>query len=204
MHRLIVLVLLAVSVLVVPAVVASRVQACSCMEPWDNRSLSGSTVVFAGAVTGYEEIGDPLRPGDGAAVWTFAVDRVFKGTVQATVLVKSSIGGASCGLEIPRQGSALVFASERPDPLSAAPDEDVTLWAGLCGGTRSLDGVAVPALLGTGAVLTPGQTASAIPPGEISGAARRVPMGPPLAVTVTAVLVVGAGLVIRRRRRRER
>jgi len=201
MRRFLVLVLLAVNVLVVPVVLAGRAQACSCMEPRDNRSLSGSTVVFAGAVTGYEEIGDPLRPGDGVAVWTFAVNRVFKGTVQATVRVKSSIGGASCGLEIPRQGPALVFASERPDPLSATPVEDVTLSAGLCGGTRSFDGAAVPALLGTGVELTVGQTASAIPPGEISGAPMRVLVRPALAVTVAAVLVIGAGLIIRRRRR---
>jgi len=115
------------------------------------RSLAD--VVVTGDVVGYEERGDLLLPGrvipgQGAAIWTVAVSRVYKGQVPSNLRIGSEIGGASCGLEVPRSGAVLLFASGL---VSARPAFDgITLEAGLCGGTRRLDQAPVPASFGAG------------------------------------------------------
>ena len=115
--------------------------ACSCTSSGtssgDREALGRADAVFVGEVLRYDppperEVMSSADP----ATWTFAVTDVYKGDVTATQEVVSEVGGSSCGLEIPRRGTFLVFASR----LSSGMDLGIgQYYAGLCGGTRSID-----------------------------------------------------------------
>ena len=195
--------LLVLCALTAPVVVASPATACSCARVTDQMARSSAGVVVTGDVVGYEERGDPLRPGQGAAIWTVAVSRVYKGQVPSNLRIGSAIGGGSCGLEIPRSGAVLLFAS---GPVSARPAFDgIALTAGLCGGTRRLDQAPVPASFGAGDE-PGGPDTKPVPasPGveepvarDTDAAAWRV-LG--TIAGLVALLGIGAGLAARRRR----
>jgi len=115
--------------------------ACSCGLGSDQEHFDFADVVFQGELLSYDFVQDP--DGDGIsssadpAVWTFAVTDVFKGEARQTTAIYSANSGASCGLEIPQQGTFYVFANwigaDTPEP--GYPIGELT--AGLCGGTRA-------------------------------------------------------------------
>lgn len=114
--------------------------ACSCGPATDQQLLEFADVVFQGELLSYEFDQDP--DGDGIvsstdpAVWTFAVTDVFKGEARQTTAIYSANSGASCGLEIPKQGTFYVFANWIRADASEPGYPIGELQAGLCGGAR--------------------------------------------------------------------
>lgn len=109
--------------------------ACSCAASSDATAFEQSDAVFVGRLVGYEP--PPTRAAMSSAdpaTWIFEVSEVYKGEVAAIQEVVSEASGASCGLEIPREGELLVFATEQGFQM---PVSDGQYYAGLCGGTRS-------------------------------------------------------------------
>jgi hypothetical protein len=109
--------------------------ACDCSAPTDATAFEQSDAVFVGQLVGYEP--PPTRAvmsSADPATWTFEVSEVFKGEVAAIQEVVSEESGASCGLEIPREGEFLVFATHEGFEMAVG---DGQYYAGLCGGTRS-------------------------------------------------------------------
>ena len=116
--------------------------ACSCGPATDQQALDAADTVFEGELLSYEFDEDP--DGDGTigstdpAVWTFAVTAVYKGDARQTETIYSASSGASCGLEIPKEGTFFVFANWITAD-NAEPGYPIgELTAGLCGGTRAV------------------------------------------------------------------
>lgn len=114
--------------------------ACSCRPGTDQDHFERADVVFQGELISYDFDEDP--DGDGIsssadpAVWTFAVSDVFKGATRQTTAIYSPVSGASCGLEIPKQGTFFVFANYI-DGTNTEPGYPIgELRAGGCGGAR--------------------------------------------------------------------
>ena len=172
---------------------ASPAGACSCAVSGDAEAFGRADAVFTGAVVRYAP---PAQPGASTdpALWTFEVREVFKGKVTRTQAVVSEVSGASCGLEIPKRGEFLVFASARSEGPSPEPAEG-QLYAGLCGGTRALgDDVLDPALANPRAPV-PGGLPHA-DADEATSDARWLWIG-----GAVVVLVVGGLALVARRRR---
>jgi hypothetical protein len=110
--------------------------------------------------------------GSDPAVYEVAVTRVFKGEVPARAEVVTSVSGASCGLELPAVGPALLFARE----------VDGELRGELCGGSRT--GGGDPEVLGPGR-----------PPGSRSGPPAALPAALPAADDDLLPLVAGGAVV---------
>lgn len=109
--------------------------ACDCSAPTDETAFEQSDAVFVGQFVSYEP--PPTRAvmsSADPATWTFEVSEVYKGDVAAIQEVVSEVSGASCGLEIPREGEFLVFATNEGFEMAVG---DGQYYAGLCGGTRS-------------------------------------------------------------------
>jgi hypothetical protein len=109
--------------------------ACDCSAPTDANAFEQSDAVFVGQLAGYEP--PPARAvmsSTDPATWTFEVSEVYKGEVASIQEVVSEVSGASCGLEIPREGEFLVFAADEGFEMAVG---DGQYYAGLCGGTRS-------------------------------------------------------------------
>lgn len=176
--------------------------ACSCGGPaGDQEAFARAVAVFTGTVTKHEELPGPTpwtwptlggsnsSELDQRVVWTFAVDRVFKGEVAETQTVASVGSGSTCGLHIPRkEGPFLVFTSDPwgPDP----PRDGPNLFANLCGGTRSIGDGPVPAGFGDGA---------APEPGSVAGATTAASSWPVWAIAASAVVAALAVAVLARR-----
>lgn len=129
---------------------AAPAQACDCGVLGDEWAFDYADAVFVGRLIRYE------RPPFGVvsssrdpAVWTFRVRDVYKGTVTRKQEVLSAVSGASCGLEIPKHGTFLVFAKTDADSTIETIPADGQLQAGLCGGTRLLGERAIDPSLGT-------------------------------------------------------
>src|SRR4029077_261876 len=124
------------------AATATSAYACSCGGASDARAFADADAVFAGKLVHYEPPPQQrVMSSADPAVWTFRVREVYKGKVTRTQEVVSPVSGATCGLEIPRAGTFLVFG------LRAVPAGSVNLWPGpakgqlfahLCGGTRDV------------------------------------------------------------------
>lgn len=128
--------------------------ACSCVGLSDAEALAHADTVFTGEVVGYQA--PSTSRSDELALWTFKAREVYKGEVGRIQEVSSEYLGASCGLEIPKTGEFLVFGSTQslgPRPILGA----VQLYAGLCGGTRSVGEGALQAGLAKPRVL-PGRS----------------------------------------------
>jgi hypothetical protein len=115
--------------------------ACSCAGTSDQIAFDNADVVFVGELRSHVFDEDP--DGDGLissldpAVWTFAVDGVYKGSTRQTTAIYSANSGASCGLEIPKSGTFFVFANWI-NADNAGPGYPIgELTASLCGGTRA-------------------------------------------------------------------
>lgn len=118
-------------------VAATPVHACSCVSSTDLRAFASADAVFVGRLIGYEAPPRPISSLD-PAIWTFRVRAVYKGEVSRKQEVVSAVSGASCGLEIPRRGTFLVFATTRSSNRLVPEPADGQLHASLCGGTRAL------------------------------------------------------------------
>lgn len=189
-------VVVAVAGLVVVGPGATPASACDCGGLSDADAFAKADAVFVGEVVDYEpppqasvmSSTDPAR-------WTFEVSDVYKGEVTSTQTVVSEQSGASCGLEIPKVGEFVVFATTSVFNLQPDPGE---YYAGLCGGTRStgdgplaVDATASPpieveARAVTAATVDPASDAAAAAPGDDEST-------PSAAVVVTVVLVLAAG-----------
>lgn len=134
---------LSLSVAVFDAVPAG---ACDYDRPSDADAFARADAVFVGSVIGYESPTRPISSSVDPAIWTFAVRQVYKGEVSRNQQIVSELMSVSCGLDIPKSGEFLVFASTRtsgPSPTPAAGQ----YYAGMCGGTRTLsEGVLEPGL----------------------------------------------------------
>jgi hypothetical protein len=123
------------ALLVVVGPAADPVFACDCRVPPDATAFEQSDAVFVGQLVDYQP--PPTRAvmsSADPATWIFEVSEVYKGEVAAIQEVVSEVSGASCGLEIPREGEFLVFATEQGFQMAV---RDGQYYAGLCGGTRS-------------------------------------------------------------------
>jgi hypothetical protein len=110
---------------------AQPASACSCMATTDAEAFERATAVFVGQVVDYQPPATAASMSSlDDAVWTFRVSEVFKGEVTRVQQLVSAVSGASCGLEIDRQGEYLVFASDSGDAA-------IRYRTGLCTGTRS-------------------------------------------------------------------
>jgi hypothetical protein len=99
--------------------------ACSCAEMSEQAAFDGADAVFAGTLT---DSGTGVF--DEKTTLEFTVDEVYKGRVAESQGVLTLGSEASCRWEPPVGEAYLVFASL----------EDGRLTAGLCNGSRPLDG----------------------------------------------------------------
>lgn len=122
------------ALLVVVGPGAHPAAACDCSVLPDAAAFEQSDAVFVGELVDYESPPANAGMSTDPATWVFEVSEVYKGDVAATQEVVSEVSGASCGLEIPREGEFLVFATEEGFRMDVGDDQ---YYAGLCGGTRS-------------------------------------------------------------------
>lgn len=175
--------------------------ACDCVDSTLRQSAGRADVVLRGRVLEQRGV-EPARAGEsGGATYVLEVDRVWKGTVDATdqarVEVSSSSGEASCGLgRLPEGRPVLLFATT---PRSAGGE----LVANLCGGTTLATTsvvTQVERLLGEGTPVEPEPEAPPAVTGTVVGAEGEVDVVR-LAAPGAAVALVGLlGLLVARRR----
>jgi hypothetical protein len=177
-------------------VTAPPAHACSCVGFTDEQAFTRADVVFVGRVVGYSAPAIPRSSID-PALWTFRVDRVYKGAAAARQGVVSALSGASCGLEIPRRGTFVVFARREPD-LPERRVEGTTLYAGLCDGTRPVAERPVPVAFGAARPPIAGER-GIVDVGITRNDLRWVVVAVGLVVVLAAVVVT---TIVRRRRRR--
>ncbi|MGI8929722.1 MAG: hypothetical protein ACR2F5_00275 [Candidatus Limnocylindria bacterium] len=108
----------------------AQVAACSCMQMAPAEAAEMAEVVFSGTVAGEEPVAqrDRLGPAMGNVVYTFAVDGVAKGEIDAQVRVLSGGDGASCGMTFAMDERWLIFATA----------DGGQLGTGLCSGNVPL------------------------------------------------------------------
>lgn len=197
------------ALLVVVGPGAQPASACSCVELSDAAAFEQSDAVFVGEVVGYEApaTGSRISSAD-PATWTFDVSEVYKGEVTATQEVVSEVFGESCGLEIPREGVFVVFATEQGLAIDVG---DGQFYAGLCGGTRS----AASGPLDVDVAPSPPDRAAETAPTTVAELESEVAVGPTdsapgtpdgltLVIVAVAAVVVGAAILGWRRLRHRR
>ena len=183
--------------------VASPAAACSCVGGTTQHFLDRADAVFTGRLVSREEPSGPIVSSADPAVHLFAVESVFKGSVQDRQVVVSPMSGATCGLELAGAGPFVVFATRSTDlggeSFTTLTEDQYAAF--LCDGTASwtpaLDAELV-ALAGP-----PPGPASAAPAAPLPGAAATGRQCPdllvPLAGAGAVVLALGAVLLLRRR-----
>jgi len=104
--------------------------ACSCASSTPEEALTRSDAVFSGKVIARHDpkAGARLRSTADPIVWTFAVDRVFKGKVATQQKVISPASDASCGIAFKLGTRYQVYARRSGKNLTTF----------LCSGTRQL------------------------------------------------------------------
>ena len=114
-----------------PIVLERPATACSCRQADDAGSFASADAVFLGRVVDERVPRAPESSAD-PRLWVFEVETVYKGNVAARQGVVTTMGGASCGLELDMSGRFLVFATTEgfPDVRGA------NLYSYLCMGTR--------------------------------------------------------------------
>jgi hypothetical protein len=176
---------------------ATPASACTCVASTPEEHFERADVVFAGELVRFQ--GPPQAPGmrsTGLATWTFEVTEVFKGEATATQEVVSSSSGASCGLELPHEGTFVVYASRDALGMATGPHQ---LEANLCGGTQA--GTPPAAFADLGRPPKP-----ATEPAADAGAGGRpddppVPLAVAVAVAVAAAGIAAVAVALHRRRR---
>jgi hypothetical protein len=187
-----VLLMLATSV-VADVGAAQPAHACSCVAFTDDQAFGRADVVFEGRVVRHSA--PVVGSSNGPALWTFAVDRVYKGTAGSRQGVVSARMSPSCGLDPPRDTALIVFARRRPQPFEPRV-AGTTLYANLCSGTRPLGDRAVPASFGRSRAPLPGER-GVVDIGVTDGDLRRVRVA-----VVGLVALVGGAIGVRARRTR--
>ncbi|MDH2430705.1 hypothetical protein [Sphaerisporangium sp. TRM90804] len=120
------------------AVTPGTACACSCAMLPPAEQVKESTAVFTGtAVAALRMEGDPMGP-EPPILYTFRVDRVYKGPVSAEVTVASSSISSACGYTFENGSRYLVYARAGGDVVGAPPDADIALRTGLCHGNRNI------------------------------------------------------------------
>lgn len=114
----------------VPTVGVGPAAACSCRAASEAAHFRDAGAVFTGNLIGREQPVQPMQSSIDPVIYTFAVDRVYKGTITDPQRVESVVSGASCGLELRGNGPFVIFTTSRPS--GTVPS------AGLCSGTRTL------------------------------------------------------------------
>ena len=112
---------------------------------------------------------------------------------------------ALCGLEIPKLGEFLVFATVAGSTFGAGvtPAED-QLYAGLCGGTRATStGLLAPELASPHPPLAAPPLAPSVDPDDEAGASAIAPLVWLAVATVGGTALALAVLLVRRRRSKE-
>lgn len=170
--------------------------ACSCLPPGPPRdALATSDAVFAGKVVKLSApLGDAVNSVDPVSV-TFEVSQSWKGAPAQTVVVKTASSSASCGFNFEQGREYLVYAETA----------DGELQAGLCSRTQALATAAEDlAALGTGqAPATGAATGGSQTPSQLPDTGAEQP-DLTLAwymLAATGVVGLGAGLMVRARRR---
>jgi len=161
----------AVALLSLGGPAAQPAYACSCAAATDEAAFERSDAVFLGEVVDYES--PPQREVSSSAdlaTWTFAVSETYKGDVAATQEIVSEWSGESCGLEIPQHGEFLVFATRQSSQGQVGEKQ---FYAGLCGGTRPIEGgpLAVASAPAQATTAAPPQSPSELPRGALGEAA---------------------------------
>ena len=118
--KLLLAVILAMGIASLPV---SQVAACSCAMSTPEEAATFADAVFAGTVVGETQVGGEMRGAGamaatvpmpmpfGQSIYTFAVDGVAKGKVDAAVDVLAGGDGASCGMAFAMGERWLVFST---------------------------------------------------------------------------------------------
>lgn len=201
---------LAIAAAAVPTLGVGPAHACSCAERLtDAQYRQQAEAVFTGSLVGREAPNEAAFEQSGAdpVVYTFAVDRVYKGAITNPQRVVSNVDGAACGLEPRGNGPFLVYTSRR-DGSSAIgaswPAEYAELpRAFLCSGTREVKaGEKLPLGRGRAPAAAPPAAPSSEGPdtlGPTSDEEEDSGNGTAVALGIAAVALIGGGLVLRRR-----
>ena len=172
--------------------------ACSCaLAADDARYLAHSDVAFTGRLVERQEPSLSFSSTDPVTL-VFTVDRVYKGTAARTQGVETARSGASCGVDLPAGRPVIVFADSVSDHLSAE----------LCSGSRVLDAGEKPftdgEAPGAGTTGVPAEVVVRSPrPGAAGLRDDRLPLVAVAATGTGAVAVLGGGLLLLHRRRRD-
>ncbi len=190
------LAVLALAGLVLTVGLAQPASACSCAETDDAELFAQADAVFVGSVIDVAAArpAGPIWSSGDPVIWTFQVREVHKGEVVRTQEVVSAASSASCGLELPRRGTYLVFAD-----AASFDHEPAQLTANLCGGTREA-GVALAEGLGSARPPNP----DPVPIAPAPAVSVRSPWSPPLAAVAGAIALGILGLAVATRRARRR
>jgi hypothetical protein len=187
----------------VVAVVAhpERASACSCAAFTDADAYARADAVFVGRVVGYGGSGGAGNfSSTDPALWRFSVSQVYKGSVRALQDVVSEVSGASCGLEIPRVGEYVVFATVAGSGLGPSPAEG-QFYAGLCGGTRSTSAGLLAPELATAHPPLPAPPLSPLDPRTETGDSGVASRWIWIAVATAAGAAAGIAIFVVRKRR---
>jgi hypothetical protein len=185
---------------VVALLVAPPASACSCAGGTTQGFFDGADAVFTGSLVSREEPAVVTSSAD-PALHVFAVDTVYKGTVHESQGVLSPVSGATCGLELSGDGPFVVFATRSADLGGGqfAPLADDQYAAFLCGGTGPL----TPALTAELVAMAEGPGDPPAEPSPEAGGVEPAASRPviPVVAGIGALLVVGATVLLVRRRR---
>jgi hypothetical protein len=96
---------LAAALAAIAALAGPRVEpatACSCAGVDPARDLARYDAAFVGTVVAHraEHPTAPIYGTGDPAYWTFSVERAVKGALPSRLVVKTAVGGASCGLKL--------------------------------------------------------------------------------------------------------
>lgn len=189
----------------VPVLGVGTAHACTCAPATDKQFFNRAGAVFTGTVIGREIQPTPTpRPDarggilDSPVVYTFDVARVYKGAVTTPHRVTSAADEGMCGASLRGPGPYVVFI-DKVLPESGLPSTT------LCSGTRRLS---ADETLPFGAGRTPPaeNAADFTVPGTTLGPTSDDPDGPSFPATsvgIAAVVLIGAGLLLRHRGRRD-
>jgi hypothetical protein len=180
--------------------VAGPASACDCATGSTAGYFADADAVFTGSLVSREEPATITSSAD-PALHVFAVETVYKGTVQESQDVLSPVSGATCGLELTGDGPFVVFATRSTDIGGQfTPLADDQYAAFLCGGT----GPVTPAITAELTALADGPNETSAAPRPGAAGVRSADAGGMLPVLTGAgaiVVLAGAAVLLRRRLR---
>ncbi|GAA0605089.1 hypothetical protein GCM10009547_03770 [Sporichthya brevicatena] len=195
----------------VPTLGVGTAHACSCAPSTDAEAFARASAVFTGTLVSRDlpNGGNRTQSSIDPAIHTFAVDRVYKGTITDPQRVVSYAEGASCGLELRGPGPFVVFAGR-----STSDDRTLAAYRDLpssfrCDGSRALAANetlpfgrgAAPAAASTSSPSSP-DTPSILGPSSDAGDDEGPGTSTAVALGIAAVALIAGGIVLRTRGRR--